>query len=42
MGVRENECQISQNYFLHRKVQNFTCVITMHVKCDIHFLIKLP
>ena len=41
MVVRENECQVSQNYILHRKFQNFTCVITMLVTCDIHFL-RLP
>ena len=38
MGTRENECQISQNYILHMKFQNFTCEISVLVKFDIHFL----
>ena len=38
MSARENEWQISQNYILHMKFQNFTCVFTFLVKFDIHFL----
>ena len=38
MGARENKCQISQNYILDRKFSGFTCVITILVKFDIHFL----
>ena len=38
MGARENECQISQNYILHTKFQNFNYVFTILVKFDIHFL----
>ena len=38
MGARENECQISHNYILLMKFQNFTCVIKILVKFDIHFL----
>ena len=38
MGARENECQISQNYILQMKFKNFTCVFTILVKFDIHFL----
>ena len=38
MGAKENKCQISQNYILHMKFQNFTCVFTILVKFDIHFL----
>ena len=38
MGVQENECQISQNNILHMKFQNSTCVFTILVKFDFHFL----
>ena len=38
MGAQENNHQISQNYILHMKFQNFTCVFTILVKFDIHFL----
>ena len=38
MGARENECQISQNYILHMKFQNFTSFFTILVKLDIYFL----
>ena len=36
MNVKER--QISQNYTLHINFQNFTCVFTILVKYDIHFL----
>ena len=38
MGAREKKCQISQNYILHMKFSEFTCVFTILVKFDIHFL----
>ena len=34
----ENDCQISQNYIVHVNFQNFTCVCTVLVRFDIHFL----
>ena len=38
MEVREKKCQISQNVILQMKFQSFTCVFTILVKFDIHFL----
>ena len=38
MRARENKTQISQNYILHVKFQDFTCVFTILVKFDIYFL----
>ena len=38
MGARENKYQISENDILHMKFQNFTCVFTILVKFDNHFL----
>ena len=40
MGARENECQISQNYFLNMKFSEFypCSSVTILVKFDIHFL----
>ena len=38
MGVRENECQISQELWKNRKIRKISCVRCNFGKFDIHFL----
>ena len=38
MEARENECQISQDYILHKKFLEFYLIIIILVKFGIYFL----